>query len=143
MKKINICDKEYTIDCNAYTYVQFKNIFKRGLFSDLQIIKNFLSRQSKIIFELTQEKIGGKDLNKLDKNEKKKVDVEIEKELNIRLLDYIDDFIEAITRIAYILVYEANPDFKTYEEFMKEIPRLSVDDDWVLEVTEFAVEKFC
>jgi hypothetical protein len=26
---------------------------------------------------------------------------------------------------------------------MKDIPKLSIDDDWIVEVTEFAVEKFC
>ena len=29
------------------------------------------------------------------------------------------------------------------EDFMKDIPKLSIDDEWIAEVTEFAVEKFC
>lgn len=128
MKKIKICDKEYEIDCNAFTYVQYKNIFGKGIFSDIQIIKTFFAEQSKTILELKE--------NGFD-NEK------IEKELNKCMLNNIDDFVEAITRLAYIFIYTVNSKIENYEKFLKEIPKLSIDDEWVIEVTEFAVEKFC
>lgn len=128
MKTIKICDKEYNIDCNAFTYVQFKKVFGIGLFQDIQTLKNFFAIQTEKVITLKEQ--GLKEL-------------EIEKELNKELLSYVDDFVEAITRIAYILIYTANNKFKNYEEFMKDIPKLSIDDEWIVEVTEFAVEKFC
>lgn len=128
MKIIKICDKEYNIDCNAFTYVQFKKVFGIGLFQDIQTLKNFFAIQTEKVITLKEQ--GLKEL-------------EIEKELNKELLSYVDDFVEAITRIAYILIYTANNRFKNYEEFMKDIPKLSIDDEWIVEVTEFAVEKFC
>ena len=42
MKIIKICDKEYEIDCNALTYIQFKKIFGVGLFKDIQTLKTFV-----------------------------------------------------------------------------------------------------
>lgn len=128
MKTIKICDKEYEIDCNAFTYVQFKKIFGIGLFQDIQTLKTFFSKQSKKILELEETGLE---------------EVEVEKELNKELLNYVDDFVEAITRITYILIYTANDKFKSYEDFMKDIHSLSIDDEWIVEVTEFAVEKFC
>ena len=128
MKTIKICDKEYNIDCNAFTYVQFKKVFGIGLFQDIQTLKNFFAIQTEKVITLKEQGLQ---------------ELEIEKELNKELLSYVDDFVEAITRIAYILIYTANNKFKNYEEFMKDIPKLSIDDEWIVEVTEFAVEKFC
>ena len=128
MKEILICDKKYKIDANAYTYVEYKNIFKRGIFTDIQIIKIFFAKQAEEIKLLKEKGIQEKDL---------------EIELQKGLLNYVDDFIGAITRLAYIFIYTADNTIKDYEDFLKEIPKLSIDDEWVIEVTEFAVEKFC
>ena len=38
MKKINICGKEFNIDCNAFTYLQYKKIFNKGIFEDFKTI---------------------------------------------------------------------------------------------------------
>lgn len=128
MKEILICDKSYKIDANAYTYVEYKNIFKRGIFTDIQIIKIFFAKQAEEIKLLKEKGIQEKDL---------------EIELQKGLLNYVDDFIGAITRLAYIFIYTADNTIKDYEDFLKEIPKLSIDDEWVIEVTEFAVDKFC
>lgn len=128
MKEILICDKHYKIDANAYTYVEYKNIFKRGIFTDIQIIKIFFAKQAEEIKLLKEKGIQEKDL---------------EIELQKGLLNYVDDFIGAITRLAYIFIYTADSTIKDYENFLKEIPKLSIDDEWVIEVTEFAVDKFC
>lgn len=118
MKTIKICDKECNIDCNAYTFLQFKQVFGHGIFKDIQVLKDFFTKQAETII----------------KNENKE---------NDSILTYVDDFVEAITRIAYIFIYTVDTSFENYEDFMKDIPRLSIDDDWILEVTELAVEKFC
>ena len=128
MKEILICDKKYKIDANAYTYVEYKNIFKRGIFTDIQIIKLFFAKQAEEIHLLKEKGVSEKD---------------IEIELQKGLLSYVDDFIGAITRLAYIFIYTADSTIKDYENFLKEIPKLSIDDEWVIEVTEFAVDKFC
>ena len=37
MKTIVIDGKEVKIDCNAFTQVQYKSIFKSGLIKDMQV----------------------------------------------------------------------------------------------------------
>ena len=128
MKEILIWGRYDKIDAKAYTYVEYKNIFKRGIFTDIQIIKIFFAKQAEEIKLLKEKGIQEKDL---------------EIELQKGLLNYVDDFIGAITRLAYIFIYTRDNTIKSYEEFLKEIPKLSIDDDWVIEVTEFAVDKFC
>jgi hypothetical protein len=128
MKKINICEKEYTIDCNAFTYIQFKKMFGTGIFKDIQIIKDFLVNQTQKITLLKLQNL---------------TEIEIEEKLSSLMLDDIDGYIEAITRMAYIFIYTANERTEDYETFMKGISKLSIDDDWVVEVTEFAVDNFC
>jgi hypothetical protein len=128
MKKINICGKEYLIDCNAFTYVQFKKKFNTGIFKDIQTIKDFLVSQTQKITLLKLQ-----DLS----------DLEIEDKLSSLMLEDIDGYIDAITRLAYIFIYTANENIEGYEAFMKGISKLSIDDDWVVEVTEFAVDNFC
>ena len=128
MKKIVIDDKHYNIDCSAYTYIQYKQVFKKGIFSDIQILKNFFTKQANSIIKMKLENINENEINNILSNE--------------LLLD-IDDFIEAITRLTYIFIYTNDTNFMSYEDFMKGISRLSIEDDWVTEVTEFAVEKFC
>ncbi len=128
MKEIIICDKHYNIDCSAYTYLQYKQVFKRGIFSDIQILKKFFAKQTDTIIKLKSENVN---------------ETEIIKKLKDELLSEVDEFVEAITRLTYIFIYTNDTNFMSYENFMKEIPRLLIDDDWVTEVTEFAVEKFC
>ncbi len=136
MKKIKICDKEYEIDCNAYTYIQFKKVFGRGIFKDIQVMKDFFAERFGSAVELkVEENSDGKETE---------LSEEYNTKLNKDILVNIDDYIEALTRITYILIYTANNEnYMSYENFLKEIPRLSIDDDWILEVTEFTVEKFC
>ena len=56
---------------------------------------------------------------------------------------YIDDFIIAITRIAWILIYTADKDIEEYEKWLEGISSFKIDDDWIVEVAEFAVSCFC
>ena len=45
MKTITICDKEYQIDCNAFTRFEYKNIFGKGIFQDIKLLSNFSKEQ--------------------------------------------------------------------------------------------------
>ena len=55
----------------------------------------------------------------------------------------IDDFIITITKIAWILIYTANEEIDEYEKWLKSIKKIDVQEDWISEVTEFAVDCFC
>ena len=125
---ITICDKEYEVACNAFTRFQYKKVFGRGIFSDIKVLNEFSEKQEKLKKELKE-----KGLN----NE------EIEKELNLTMLDSLDDFIDVIERIAYILIYTANNKIGSFEEWISGIEKIDLSASWISEVTELAVSSFC
>ena len=130
MKIITICDKQYEIECNAFTYIQYRKVFDKGIFEDIQIIKDYLITQTITSMEIKEKN-------------PKITEIEMSLKLNKIMEEKIDSFIEAITRIAYILIYTANADIADYETFLRGISKLNIDDDWIVEVTEFAVDCFC
>lgn len=128
MKTITICGKEHKLECNALTYVKYKNFFKRGIIEDVQILQDYLIKQTIITKQVEEKNI-----------------TEVEK-LSIvsnYMNKYIDDFIIAITRIAWILIYTADKDIEEYEKWLEGISSFKIDDDWIVEVAEFAVSCFC
>ena len=130
MKTIVICDKEYNIECNAFTYIQYRKVFNRGIFEDIQVLKDYLITQTVTSIQLKE------------KNPKLS-EIEIAEKLSEVMISKLDGFIEAVTRIAYILIYSANENIDDYETFLKGIKTFKIDDDWIVEVTEFAVDCFC
>lgn len=130
MKKVKICDREFDIDCNALTYIQYRKKFNRGIFEDFEIIQNFITMQTLMA-------------NQLKKENPKITEVEMTTKLSRLMLKSIDNYIEAVTRIAYICCYTANPKIGEYEDWLKLIKRINTTDDWIVEVTEFAVDNFC
>ena len=74
---------------------------------------------------------------------KKLSNEEIENQINISMLENLDDFIDVIERIAYILIYTANNNVENFEEWLKGITKLDLSQPWISEVTEFAVSSFC
>ena len=130
MKTIVICDKEYNIECNAFTYIQYRKVFNRGIFEDIQVLKDYLVTQTVTSIQLKEEK-------------PKLSEVELAEKLSDIMMSKLDGFIEAVTRIAYILIYSANENIDDYETFLKGIKTFKIDDDWIVEVTEFAVDCFC
>lgn len=128
MKSISICDKEYEISCNAYTRFQYKTIFGKGIFADIKVLNEFSDKQEKLRKELIEKKLS-KD--------------EIENQINMVMMENLDDFIDVIERIAYILIYTANEKIGTFNEWLKGIEKIDLSADWIGEVTEFAVSSFC
>lgn len=128
MKKITICNKEYDIDCNAFTRFQYKKIFNKGIFADIKVLNEFSEKQNEIRKELEQ---------------KNATEEEIQKEINLMMMENLDDFIDVIEKIAYILIYTANPKIETFENWLKEIEKIDLSADWISEVTELAVSSFC
>ena len=126
MKTITICGKEYEIACNAYTRFEYKRIFNKGIFEDLGALQEFSSEQEKIKKEMTG-----------------KSDEEITEAVNMAILNKLDDFIDVVEKIAYILIYTANKQCGSFEEFLTGIEKISLADSWIAEVTEFAVNSFC
>ncbi len=130
MKTIVIDGNEYNIECNALTYIQYKKVFNKGIFADMDIIKDYLVRQTLKANELKE---------KYPQMSEQEIDTQVGNYMN----NYIDDFIEVITRIAYILIYSANEKVEEYENWLRKIKNFKIDDDWVAEVTELAVDCFC
>lgn len=128
MKTIVICGKEYPIDCNAFTRFQYKSIFNRGIFADIKVLNEFSEQQEELRKKMVNE----------NKSEK-----EIEDAINLSMMEHLDDFIDVIERIAYILVYTANNNVGSFEEWLKGITKLDLSEAWIGEVTEFAVNSFC
>ena len=128
MKTIIICGKEHKLECNALTYVKYKNFFKRGIIEDVQILQDYLIKQTIITKQVEEKNI-----------------TEAEKLLMVSnyMNQYVDDFIIAITRIAWILIYTADKDIEEYEKWLEGISSFKIDDDWIVEVAEFAVSCFC
>lgn len=128
MKKITICDKEYEISCNAFTRFQYKKIFGRGIFADIKILSDFSENQEKIRKSLTDEGLSEK---------------EIEKEVNLYMMEHLDDFIDVVEKIAYILIYSANNSVENFEDWLKGLDKVDLSESWISEVTELAVSSFC
>lgn len=128
MKTITICGKEYKLECNALTYVKFKTFFKKGIIEDIQILQEYLIKQAVIT-----KQVEGKDIS-----ESEKVSI-----VSNYMNKFVDDFVIAITRIAWILIYTANRDIEDYEKWLEGISSFKIDDDWIVEVAEFAVDFFC
>ena len=130
MKQIKIDGNTYDVDCNALTYVLHKRIFNRGIMQDIRIIQNYLITQTI-------------EANKLKNQFPELSDSELDDRVSKFMNNYIDEFIEAITRIAYTLIYTANDKIASYDDFLRNIKKFKIDDDWIVEVTELAVNCFC
>ena len=126
MKTITINGKEYQIECNAFTQVLYKRFFKNGIIKDMQDVKVYLIKQSVVSNSISE----GTEEQKLS-------------QVADYMIDDIDDFITKITQIAWILIYTANDKIEDYETWMKSIKSLKINDDWIVEVTDLAVDCFC
>lgn len=132
MKKIIIDKKEFEIDCNALTHVKYKSFFKTGILKDMDLIQNYIIKQTIISNQLNDENITSEEkINKIS-----------EKMLDDSDGITTDEFIIKITQIAWILIYTANKKIENYESWLESIKHFSIEDDWIVEVAEFAVNCF-
>lgn len=131
MKKIKIGDAEYDVDCTAYTTLLHKKIFNKNIFKDIRTLQEYLVRQTLKLLEIKEK------FPELSEDE-------IKKYLNNFISeDDIGEFVESATRITYILLKTANESIEEYEKWLKTIPALKTNDEWIVEVAEFAVNCFC
>lgn len=130
MKKIEINGISYDIDCNAFTYIDYRKKFNRGIFQDIDILQRFTTTQVLLA-------------NKYKKENPTLTDAQIEILLSKDMLQNLDEYIEASTRLAYSLIYTADDKIGSYENWLKNIKQIKTNDKWIVEVTEFAVDNFC
>lgn len=128
MKQIEICGQKFNIECNALTYVKYKSYFKTGIIKDMNFIQNYLIKQSVITSQYEEKQIS--DAEKLN-------------QISKYMIDDTDEFVTKVTQIAWILIYTANNKIESYEDWLKSITNFKIDDDWIVEVTEYAVDCFC
>ena len=128
MKTITICDKEWNIDCNAFTRFQYKTVFGRGIFADIKVLNEFSVKQENKRKELEEKKLPQE---------------EIDKEINLYMMENLDDFIDVVERIAYILIYTVDNKVGSFEDWLKGITKIDLSANWISEVTELAVNSFC
>lgn len=130
MKRIEINGISYDIDCNALTYIDYRKKFNRGIFQDIDILQKFTTTQVLLA-------------NKYKKENPTLTDAQIEILLSKDMLQNLDEYIEASTRLAYSLIYTADNKIGSYEDWLKNIKQIKTNDKWIVEVTEFAVDNFC
>jgi len=128
MKTITICDKQYPVESNALTFVKYKSFFKTGILKDMQFIQNYLIKQTVVAKQLEEKQLN--DSEKLTN-------------VSDYMINDTDEFVVKITQLAWILIYTANDKIEDYETWLKSISNFKMDDDWIAEVTEIAVDCFC
>ena len=130
MKKIIICGKEHEIKCNALVHSKYRLFFNRSIFDDIKILQQFLTKQTLIVKQL--------------KNKNPNIDdATLIANLSGVLLDDAGIFIEAALRMAYAMCYMANKSIPEFEEWEEDIPSVKTNDEWIVEVAEYAVTCFC
>ncbi len=127
MKKIIIAEKEYDMDCNALTYLQYRNYFNEGILEAVQKVQEYLIRQ----YTAEQSAIDQK-LN----------DTERAELIGNTMSPYVDDFIITITKLAWIFIHTADKSIPEYTEWLESIPAFNISEEWIIEVTEYAVACF-
>lgn len=128
MKQVVINGTTYNIDCNAFTYIKYQSFFKTGIIQDMNIIKNYLVKQTLMSKKYEKENI----------SEEKKNSIVAE-----LLVNETDEFVRIVTQIVWILIFTANEQIISYESWLKSIKKFNIADKWIAEVTEFAVATFC
>lgn len=114
-KTIKIGSKEYKMSSSAYTQFKYKNDTGRSLMQDLA------SFETKY-----------KDLLNIK-----------EEDVNAEMLGQIDEIMELVLRVAFIMSNENDKNqANTYEDFLKQIDDYYSDLTWLTEVVELATSPF-
>lgn len=124
MKKVTIGEKEYSLECNAFTRVLYKKIFGRAIFKDISLLTDFFTGTQKI------------DKENISEEEK-------EAKKNKETLESYDDILDVIMQLAYIEIYTHDRQFMSYEEWLESLNKVSITEGWVTEVVNTATECFC
>lgn len=129
MKKINIEGIEYQVDCSAWTMFEYRKIFNRSIFDDINLLKKVLATQI-LAAHMYKEEVPGATEAEINAISAKSTEQELEA------------FAEALLKITWIFMYTANTNIEEYEKWLKNVKKVNIASDWVSEVTELAVTSF-
>lgn len=129
MKTIKIGSQEFNISCHASTYRDYADIFDRNIMKDLNTTQNFLRKEIK-------------SLEKHKENMPNASAQEIQELIFEDTLDELNDFIDCITRMCWICIYDNNKDIASYDEWYNSLERLSLSDNWIMEVMALCADCF-
>ena len=130
MKTIKIGSQEFNISCHASTYRDYADIFDRNIMKDLNTTQNFLKKEIK-------------SLEKHKEDMPNASNEEIQEMIFKDTVDDLNDFIDCITRMCWICIYDNNKDISCYEEWYASLERLSLSDKWITEVMALCANCFC
>lgn len=129
MQSIKIGNKEYNISCHASCYREYSDIFKRNILKDLETVSEFNKKQLKLSVEFIKE------------NPNLDYDI-VQKKVFNETLSELDDYIECITKLCWICIYDNNPNIENYDIWYKSLERFSISDDWLTEVLALCANCF-
>ena len=129
MKTIKIGSQEFNISCHASTYRDYADIFDRNIMKDLNTTQNFLRKEIK-------------SLEKHKEDMPNASNEEIQEMIFKDTVDDLNDFIDCITRMCWICIYDNNKDIASYDEWYASLERLSLSDKWITEVMALCADCF-
>jgi hypothetical protein len=127
-KHLSICGKEYDVCSSAYCMFLYKKEFGTGILEDISKLNSLQIKQMQVQANCEKENLSKEETEAL---------------VNNVMLSELDNVISIALQIAYIFIKFANPKFKTFNEWTQEIEEIELDDSWIAEVTEMAVNTFC
>lgn len=122
-KNLVICGKEYEICNNAYCMFEYKKQFKTGLIADIGKMT---------VYNEKIQKIENEQLSEAEK----------EFAMNRIAMEELDNIIQIPLQIAYVFIKCANRNFMNFESWLETIEEIKLEDSWIAEVTELAVNSF-
>ena len=129
MKTIKIGSQEFNISCHASTYRDYADIFDRNIMKDLNTTQNFLRKEIK-------------SLEKHKEDMPNASNEEIQEMIFKDTVDDLNDFIDCITRMCWICIYDNNKDIASYDEWYNSLERLSLSENWIMEVMALCADCF-
>lgn len=129
MKTIIIGKKKYNISCHASCYREYADFFDRNIMEDLQKVSEFATHQLELAIKYSQEN------SNLSEND-------IQRLIFKETLSDLDDYVDGITKLCWICIHDNNPNIESYENWYKSLERLSLSDDWMLEVLALCADCF-
>jgi hypothetical protein len=129
MKQIVIGNQKFNISCHASSYREYADIFDRNIMKDLQTTQKFLKRQVDCLSKF-KEKIPNI------------TNAQLQELIFEDTLDELDEFIECITKMCWICIYDNDKDIVCYEDWFTSLERLSLSDEWIMEVMALCANCF-
>lgn len=126
-KKLVICGEEYEICTNAFCMFEYKKQFKSGLIADISKMTAYNEKVAEV------EKQG---------KEEGLTEEAIERKVNQVAMEEFDNIIQVPLQLAYIFIKTANRSFMSFEDWLRGIESINIEDSWIAEVTELAVNSF-